>query len=164
MCKLTIIPTPIIVYGNGQLTKLTIPTQAQQETSYTLAVEKSTALSWSDPNLMMINPHHTMTSKQMHIAAAQFKGCACYFVCPCAWRATYKVMANAQSFANLPMCLYMTPSVETLPVWRHIDLGASATILYLFVNLPPSCYYLRLSYIYIWRCRRSTLCRSLMHL
>jgi hypothetical protein len=81
---MTIYNTHHCVYGNGQLTHLTISTQAHQETSYTLAVEKSTALSWSDPNLMGINPHHPMTSKQMHVAAAQFKGCACYFACPCA--------------------------------------------------------------------------------
>ena len=60
------------MYGNGKLTKLTIPNQAQQETSYKLTVEKSTALSWSDPNLMRINPHQTMTIKKKHIAAVQF--------------------------------------------------------------------------------------------
>ena len=60
------------MHGNGKLTKLTIPNQVQQETSYKLAAEKATALSWSDPNLMRINPHQTMTIKKKHIAAVQF--------------------------------------------------------------------------------------------
>ena len=61
------------MHDNGKLTKLTIPNQAQQETSYKLAAEKATALSWSDPNLMRINPHQTMTiKKKKHIAAVQF--------------------------------------------------------------------------------------------
>ena len=60
------------VHGNDKLTKLTIPNQVQQETSYKLAAEKATALSWSDPNLMRINPHQTMTIKKKHIAAVQF--------------------------------------------------------------------------------------------
>ena len=65
------------MHGNGKLTKLTISNQVQQETSYKLAAEKATALSWSDPNLKMINPHQTMTIKKKHIAALQFsKNCA----------------------------------------------------------------------------------------
>ena len=60
------------MHGNGKPTKLTIPHQVQQETSYKLAAEKATALSWSDPNLMRINPHQTMTIKKKHIAAVQF--------------------------------------------------------------------------------------------
>ncbi len=56
----------------NKLTKLTIPNQVQQETSYKLAAEKATALSWSDPNLMRINPHQTMTIKKKHIAAVLF--------------------------------------------------------------------------------------------
>ena len=59
------------IYGNDKLTKLTIPNQVQQETSYKLAAGKATALSWSDPNLMRINPHQTMTIKKKHIAAVQ---------------------------------------------------------------------------------------------
>ena len=60
------------MHGNDKLTKLAIPNQVQQETSYKLAAEKATALSWSDPNLMRINPHQTMTIKKKHIAAVQF--------------------------------------------------------------------------------------------
>ena len=60
------------VHGNDKLTKLTIPNQLQQETRYKLAAEKATALSWSDPNLMRINPHQTMTIKKKQIAAVQF--------------------------------------------------------------------------------------------
>jgi hypothetical protein len=59
-------------YGNDKLTKLAIPNHVQQETSYKLAAEKATTLSWSDPNLMRINPHKTMTIKKKHIAAVQF--------------------------------------------------------------------------------------------
>ena len=61
------------VHGDGKLTKLTIPNQVQPETSYKLAAEKAAALSWSDPNLMRINPHQTMTIKKKHIAAVHFK-------------------------------------------------------------------------------------------
>ena len=55
-----------------KLAKPAITNQVQQETSYKLAAEKATALSWSDPNLMRINPHQTMTIKKKHIAAVQF--------------------------------------------------------------------------------------------
>ena len=60
------------MHGNDKLTKLAIPNQVQQETSYKLAAEKATALSWSDPSLMRINPHQTMTIKKKHIAAVRF--------------------------------------------------------------------------------------------
>ena len=55
-----------------KLTKLAITNQVQQETSYKLAAENATALSWSDPNMMRINPHQTMTIKKKHIAAVRF--------------------------------------------------------------------------------------------
>ena len=57
------------MYGNGKLTKLTIPNKVQLETSYKLAAEEATALSWSDPNLTRINPHQT--GKKKHIAAVK---------------------------------------------------------------------------------------------
>ena len=59
------------MHGNDKLTKLAIPKQIQQETSNKLAAKKATALSWSDLNLMRINPHQTMTIKKKHIAAVQ---------------------------------------------------------------------------------------------
>ena len=54
-------------HGNDKLTKLAIPKQIQQETSNKLAAKKATALSWSDLNLMRINPHQTMTIRKKSI-------------------------------------------------------------------------------------------------
>ena len=68
------------VHGDGKLIKLTITNQVPPETSYKLAAEKATALSWSDPNLMMINPHQTMTIKKKHIAAVQFSNNCAYII------------------------------------------------------------------------------------
>ena len=50
---------------------------------------------------------------------------------------------NSWPMLSLQMCLYIAPSVETLPTWRHKDLGGSTIIIYFSVSLPPSWQYLR---------------------